>query len=275
MRKYISPLFTAFLFLIVQTSYSQATRTWVSGVGDDVNPCSRTAPCKTLAGAISKTATGGEINILDPGGFGAVTITKSITIDGGGVIGSILSSGTNGIVINAPNGLVTIRNFSINGTGLQLGLNGIRVIAASKVNVENCVLSNFSGKGIEVNATTPVELVVSGVTIHNVAEGISYTGPAGSTGSTGFTVIDRCYFQGIQNTGINIVSGGATVSNAVISNCSIAVGIKTGSTAHLSANVITHNATALQGPGTITSSGNNTMTGNTAQGVNATVVPLK
>ena len=64
---------------------AQATRTWVSGVGDDVNPCSRTAPCKTIAGAISKTATGGEINILDPGGFGAVTITKSITIDGGGV----------------------------------------------------------------------------------------------------------------------------------------------------------------------------------------------
>lgn len=75
---------------------AQATRTWVSGIGDDVNPCSRTAPCKTLAGAISKTAIGGEINILDPGGYGAVTITKSITIDGGGIIGSILSSGTNG-----------------------------------------------------------------------------------------------------------------------------------------------------------------------------------
>jgi hypothetical protein len=57
---------------------AQATRTWVSGVGDDANPCSRTAPCKTFAGAISKTAAGGEINVLDPGGFGAVTITKSI-----------------------------------------------------------------------------------------------------------------------------------------------------------------------------------------------------
>jgi hypothetical protein len=63
---------------------AQATRTWVSGVGDDANPCSRTAPCKTFAGAISKTAPCGEISVLDPGGFGAVTITKSITINGTG-----------------------------------------------------------------------------------------------------------------------------------------------------------------------------------------------
>src|SRR5438105_4704274 len=91
-----------FAFLISTPSlFAQATRTWVSGVGDDANPCSRTAPCKTFAGAISKTAVGGEINVLDPGGFGAVTITKSITIDGGGSFGSILSSLTNGITINA------------------------------------------------------------------------------------------------------------------------------------------------------------------------------
>src|SRR3954451_11219280 len=80
---------------------AQATRTWVSGVGDDVNPCSRTAPCKTFAGSISKTAAGGEIDCLDPGGFGAVTITKAITIDCSGTFGSILASGTNGIIVNA------------------------------------------------------------------------------------------------------------------------------------------------------------------------------
>src|SRR3954468_3706194 len=82
---------------------AQASRTWVSGVGDDVNPCSRTAPCKTFAGAISKTAAGGEIDALDPAGYGAVTITKGITLDGGTGSGwaSILASGTNGIIINA------------------------------------------------------------------------------------------------------------------------------------------------------------------------------
>ena len=74
----------AALFCFTSLAYAQATRTWVSGVGDDANPCSRTAPCKTFAGAISKTAAAGEIDCLDPGGFGAVTITKSITIDCGG-----------------------------------------------------------------------------------------------------------------------------------------------------------------------------------------------
>src|SRR5881392_244455 len=80
---------------------AQASRTWVSGVGDDANPCSRTAPCKTFAGAISKTATGGEIDALDPAGYGAVTITKAITIDGTGTLAGILNSGVNGIIINA------------------------------------------------------------------------------------------------------------------------------------------------------------------------------
>src|SRR5215472_9456159 len=99
------------------SAYAQATRTWVSGVGDDANPCSRTAPCKTFAGAISKTAAGGEINALDPGGFGAVTITKSITIDGGGgQVASTLVAGTNGIVISAgATDTVTLRNIRING----------------------------------------------------------------------------------------------------------------------------------------------------------------
>jgi hypothetical protein len=81
---------------------AQATRTWISGVGDDANPCSRTAPCKTFAGAIAKTAAGGEINCLDPAGFGGVTITKAITIFCEAVSnGGVLVSGTNGIVVAA------------------------------------------------------------------------------------------------------------------------------------------------------------------------------
>ena len=254
---------------------AQATRTWVSGVGDDANPGSRTAPCKTLAGAISKTATGGEINILDPGGFGAVTITKSITIDGGGIIGSILSSATNGIIVNAPNGLVTIRNFSINGAGTTLGINGIRVIAVKKLLVENCMLSNFSANGIDFNSTTAADITINNTTITNASGGISFLGPSSSIGSAGFTVIDGCHIQSILNIGINIGSGTATVSNSVISGCGIGVKSNTGATAHLSGNIITNNSTALQGPGTITSSGNNSMTGNTAQGVTPTVVSLK
>src|SRR6476661_7240666 len=102
-------------------AFAQATRTWVSGVGDDVNPCSRTAPCKTFAGAISKTAPGGEISVLDPGGFGAITITKSITINGTGTLAGILSAGTNGVNVNdsatgTPNSIIVVlRDISING----------------------------------------------------------------------------------------------------------------------------------------------------------------
>ena len=132
---------------------AQATRTWVSGVGDDANPCSRTAPCKTFAGAISKTAAGGEISVLDPGGFGAVTITKAITIDGEGTLAGLLNATVNGIIINAGvNDVVHIRNVLINGTsGANIGLNGIRYLAGKSVVVENCMISGFSQRAIDVS----------------------------------------------------------------------------------------------------------------------------
>jgi hypothetical protein len=101
-------MFLAFV-LHATSANAQATRTWVSGVGDDANPCSRTAPCKTFAGAISKTAAGGEINCIDAGGFGAVTITKSMTIDCANVEAGVLVSGTNGIIVNAGVGGVVTR----------------------------------------------------------------------------------------------------------------------------------------------------------------------
>src|SRR6266511_4072586 len=104
-------LFVSTILTLTSLSHAQATRTWVSGVGDDVNPCSRTAPCKTFAGAISKTANPGEISVLDPGGYGAVTITKGMILNGDGTLASILSSGVQGIIVNAGvNDVVRIRN---------------------------------------------------------------------------------------------------------------------------------------------------------------------
>src|SRR5438105_13096834 len=104
-----------FTLAFASMAQAQATRTWVSGVGDDVNPCSRTAPCKTFAGAISKTANNGIINALDPGGFGAVTITKSITLDGTPFMAGVLHSGVQGIVINVAGGTVILRGLDIGG----------------------------------------------------------------------------------------------------------------------------------------------------------------
>lgn len=147
-------------------AHAQSTRTWVSGVGDDANPCSRTAPCKTFAGAISKTAAGGEINVIDAGGFGALTITKSITIDGGGTFASVVAAGTNGIVINAAaTAVVTIRNLSINGVGT--GLNGIRFLAGASLNLENVQIFGFSQKGIDFEPAGAAQLNVRDSEIRN------------------------------------------------------------------------------------------------------------
>jgi hypothetical protein len=150
MRKAALPLIILPVFLHVQFAQAQATRTWVSGVGDDANPCSRTAPCKTFPGAISKTAAGGEIDTLDPGGFGAITITKAITLDGGGgQVSSILVSGTNGIVVQAgPSDVVTLRNLRINGIGT--GLNGIRFLSGAAINIQNCYIFGFTSNGIDI-----------------------------------------------------------------------------------------------------------------------------
>jgi hypothetical protein len=129
---------------------AQATRTWVSGVGDDANPCSRTAPCKTFAGAISKTAVGGFINAIDSGGFGSVTITKSITIDGGAVHAGILAAGgANGININGAGIIVRLRNLSIESPTSSRGANGIVVFSAAEVYVEKCWIGGFNIDAID------------------------------------------------------------------------------------------------------------------------------
>jgi hypothetical protein len=171
-------LAAASLAFAAQSASAQATRTWVSGLGNDANPCSRTAPCKTFAGAISKTATGGEINALDPGGFGAVTITKAITIDGGGgQVASVLAAGTNGIVINAAGATVTLRNIRVNGIiGTPLpGLNGVRFLAGAALHIENCTIFGFSQNGIDVNLNTAsaASVFVTDTVISNSAGGLT------------------------------------------------------------------------------------------------------
>jgi hypothetical protein len=162
---------------------AQATRTWVSGLGDDVNPCSRTAPCKTFAGAISKTAAGGEIDALDPGGYGALTITKAITIDGGGdQVASVLASGTVGFNINAGvNDVVTIRNLRINGAGTTLGTKGVNIANAGTVRVQNCVIENFSNVGIDAENAARTFLDVTGSLIQNNTTGGILSSTAATT----------------------------------------------------------------------------------------------
>jgi len=183
--KLIRFLSTAALVVGFSTiAQAQATRTWVSGVGDDANPCSRTAPCKTFAGAISKTAACGEISVLDPGGFGAVTITKSITIDGTGTLAGILASLTTGVIVNAlSTDVITIRGVSINGA--CNGIRGMNILQAKAVNVEDCVIYRFANEGILVNESNDMALNVRNSVIRdNVGDGINTTTTTGAVKST-------------------------------------------------------------------------------------------
>ena len=193
---------------------AQASRTWVSGVGDDANPCSRTAPCKTFAGAISKTAAGGEIDCLDSAGYGALTITKGITVNCLGVIGSVLVSGTNGIVVQAgPSDVVYLRGIEFNGIGT--GINGIRFLSGKALVVDNCAIYGFTTNGIDVAlAATGSSVTVKDCTILNLGGvGIRSTTSVGSVSVS----VDHVNITRVA-TGIESAVGSNTsVSNSIIS----------------------------------------------------------
>lgn len=202
---------------------AQATRTWVSGVGDDVNPCSRTAPCKTWAGAISKTAAGGEIDALDPGGFGTVTITKAITLDGGaGQVGSILASGTTGIVVRAGAGDdVVLRNLSINGAGTTLGTTGVKFLSGKTLRLQNVKIERFSQDCIAVSPDNTVLNLTSMTTqiIDSVASNCANGLSASSTATTPVTVsADRSRFVFHSATGVRAAEANTLVqvSNSTV-----------------------------------------------------------
>jgi hypothetical protein len=238
----------AITFVCVSFAQAQATRTWVSGVGDDANPCSRTAPCKTFAGAISKTAAAGEIDALDPGGFGTVTITKALTIDGQGTLASILSAGTNGVNVNVANtDTVILRNLSINGVGT--GINGVNWFnAGGNLIVENVEIERVTGSGIFMNLTNSGNLTVTNSRINNCGStdntdaAIRITTTFGTAKATidgtsmtgnrvGVNVGDRAQVfvrdsvaSGYQATGLPVGFniGGSTSSTMFLENCTAA-----------------------------------------------------
>jgi hypothetical protein len=240
------------MFLGSSLAFAQATRTWVSGVGDDANPCSRTAPCKTFAGAISKTATGGEISVLDPGGYGVVTITKPITISGVGEQASILASATQGVIINittpptAPQtNTVTLRNIQINGAGTTtLGTTGIHVFGATTVILDHVNVFGFSTNGVLAEDSSKVS-ITNGVFFNN--SGIALHAQDTST---------------------------LTVENSQMNGNNIAVQADLGSQIRLANNGVYDNKTgfACGTGGTLVSAGNNRKAGNVG-GVVPTCAP--
>jgi len=166
MHRINSLVFVSILLVATLTS-AQAPRTWVSGLGDDTNPCSRGFPCQTWAGAISKTAPNGEVDALDAGDFGPVTISSGITLDGGeGQGSSALISGTTGITVAAgPNDVVILRNLRING--IRSGLNGISFVSGKELSIENCVIVNFLTNGINISLSAAGTAHISNSVLKN------------------------------------------------------------------------------------------------------------
>ena len=282
-------------------AHAQATRTWVSGVGDDANPCSRTAPCKTFAGAISKTAAGGEINCLDPGGFGAVTITKAISISCEAGTAGVLVSGTNAIVISAAaTDEIFLKGLDIEGLGT--GLNGIKVLSAGLLHVEDCVIRGFNagapnGLAIQIVPSVNMKSVVTRTTLFNNGAGgtgggiqIRPTGGAttgvidrvvanrnvfgvaadGTGGTLGINITVRdSTINGNTATGI-IAATNATGTGIMVANTAVAnngVGVQSAGAAavlRIGQSQITGNGTGVSGP--VLSYGNNQLNGNGTDG---------
>ena len=292
----------AFLIALTGAAHAQATRTWVSGVGDDANPCSRTAPCKTYAGAISKTARDGEISTLDPGGFGAVTLTKSITINGGGTgqgYGSILAALTNGVIINITDPADTRKTVRLNWldiNGASTGVNAIRVLSATNVFVENTNIDGFTNHGIDVNLavgnTTGVSLMVKHTSIRNCTQngiGITNAGSGQVVATISDSKIQKCSngistgvhsrllvtrseithnTNGINNAAADSIVNAESVYLAFHGGAGIVTSGGADRITRISRCAITQNATGLSvsGGGQVESAGNNFNFGNSSNG---------
>jgi hypothetical protein len=298
--------FALALALAGSPAYAQATRTWVSGVGDDANPCSRTAPCKTFAGAISKTATGGEINCLDPGGFGAVTITKSITLECSETVGGILAANFNGVIVNASTAgsVVILRGLDIDGANTTTG-NGIRIIAAAGgVIIDNCRIYGFggtttNGRGVAIETTADTRVTIQNSQFyHNNFVGIHSNPTSGNVvldidnvqlsqgGTTAIQLRQNTTATINRTTVVNHATGAGltvelTTATALVSNSNFsnnAFGIFNGNggspTVRLYGTVITGNTTQglLINAGSVISSGNNVIRGNAGNEVPSSTI---
>ena len=220
-RRFLIYTLVTLMFLAMTTmAYGQATRTWVSGVGDDVNPCSRTAPCKTFAGAISKTAKDGEISVLDPGGFGTVTITKSITINGthGQGYGSILAAlATQGVLVNITDPAdvrKSVRLNSLHINGASTGVNGVRILAATAVYINDTIIDGFTTRGVEVNTTAGVNVFITDTQIRRANVGVRLSTTAGFA----VGILNNVKIESGASHGMEVSSNSfATVKNSAVS----------------------------------------------------------
>ena len=234
---------------LTTSAFAQSARTWISALGDDNNACSITLPCKTFSGALAKTTAAGEIDIVDNGPYGTVTINKSIVLNGEPGLASIIASGTNGIAISAgASDRIILRNLQINGTGS--GTRGIRIISAGEVIIEHCSIWGFTERGISVENTSATKVTVVDSWIYGNfvtgGDGIVFS-PVSSTVNG---VLDNVKVDHIIGRGIYANNGTTlAVRNSIVaqSGSGVVVDQTAGTTAvTISQSTITNNGTGLR-----------------------------
>jgi Right handed beta helix region len=243
----------SFAILYATPAQAQATRTWVSGVGDDANPCSRTAPCKTFPGAISKTATGGEINVLDPGGFGSVTITKAISIKSDHIEAGVLASGANGIVISStiPAGAkVLLQGLDIEGINQSpnpAGLTGVLIQGAAKVTIQDCSIRNFSQFGVNLAGPANARVFITdSIIMGNTLGGFQILGTSGAANNG---ILDRTTIDNNGPASVKLGPGASlTVSGSVLTGSAVAIDATAGGTVTSYGNSVIRPAATINTP---------------------------
>lgn len=309
LKIWIAPFAAAMLSAFPLLVQAQMARTFVSGNGDDANPCARNAPCKTFAGAIVKTSAGGEIDTLDPGGFGAVTITKAITIaqEGSGEAG-VAVAGTDGIVVEAgASDTVVLRGLQIDGG--PAGSNspaGIQFVSGGVLIVQNCAIRNFTGSpgsGIYLTSSGGSSLFVSDTVVSSNSGGGILVQPSGGSATANLVRVNSV------DNGVGVEGDGAsgrvdiTVFDSVASgNAGPGFWAYKSATLNIEHSTSTHNGIGLETSGgplanlrigssvvtgngtgaifggsgsTMSSYGNNQIDGNTKPGSTIPVIQLK
>jgi hypothetical protein len=238
-----------------------ATRTFVSGVGSDANPCTLAAPCRSFAQALTQTSAGGEITILDPAGYGAVTITKSVSIvnDGVGEAGVTASSGSGITVSTGASDVVNLRGLTL--VGASGSSEGILFTGTGTLNIQNCVIRGFGGDGIGMLPGGSATFNITDTIVSNVGNNAVVIQSAGSGTVTGVwnrvqTIGSGSGFlvNGANSTGAVDV----TIANGLASNNGAGVSTE-GSPANANTQVMVVNSVvANNGTGIFEDGGNST-----------------
>jgi Right handed beta helix region len=284
--------------LLTVSAQAQSPRTFVSAAGSDSNPCSFAAPCRHFQAAVNATSAGGEVDALDPAGYGPITISQAITIEGQGWSYIAPPASGNGITINAVSGNVAIHGVSLNGVGITGSTNGIQFNSGGSLYVRDSVIRNFTNFGLnfQPNSSTPSQLNVSDTLVSDAGSNGIRIGPTGSgttngvlnhidienSGGIGLFVVTATQTINVTVTdsvsannttaGITLDSLGGTLVSAMVRNSTIAnngtdglLAQGSGATIRVTRSTITGNAIGwtFGSPGAVLSYGDNNIDGNT------------